>query len=568
MARLVVSLRKSDGDDWLQQLINGEDPAAHLATPARATVRTHVARNPGGHGVHLVHEHQRATQGRKAKKAKKPKPAPPVDTGGEEWTTWVPATKLDVLQKRIDALARRAQRLKVQPPHMSTTGNTRLERRVLPETAFEAAIDLGTEAMVEVKVVGPMVRLPGWRLAGILEPQGKGKRPLLTKLSEEMPPARYRRHSTGCEHCKSNRRRTRLFLVHQPSSNTWKRVGGECARDFTGRTAQQLVPVSDLLKNFRDDFEAHLPKSGPAEWNIAPAAVLQIAAWVVADGGFVSSKMARETGMPSTAALVRDYIERRAAGQAVEKPANLAKHAATATKVLDWLKGMRDTEWSSYLDRLRTVATAETASYGNVPLLVSAISAYHRANEKARREKRERRRRAKLPGGGVLGSPGDKFRPAGTKVSAADRRKGVSYHPPMALRVTSTKVVPTQYGITNFVTLEDIDGRTYLWRASNRTNVVNDFKVGEREHTSIEPIEPGARFIITGGTIKQHSEWRGVPRTELTRCKLIPVQTRSEVMDLTHLPRAARVAWWKNVRDTKAGVRVMRKGRLVLRGED
>jgi len=559
-------------------LFSGAKPAAG-AKKARHRVKAHVAKNPGGKGVHVVQGHARGTGAKKAK----PKPTepahthtttgPPVTTGGEVETVWVVSDRRRLFDEKVEGLAKRARRLRVDVPSVKWTGATKRQKVYMPETAFNQRQFLGWETLHEAELTSPAVRLPGWQLVAKKEPKTRGAK---IHVFDRSAPKIPRKHATGsmhCDHCGANRNRASVFLVHKPGTRTWKQVGGECVKDYTGRDARSMVPLSNMLQAFREDFDDLGSWSGGGRVSgYNTANILALTAWHIAEYGWTSGKDGSIQRVPSTAQEVGGILHQMSRGEIRDLPWAAEKWQKRATTVHNWLKKLPEAEPGSYMENLRVIGGDDYVDKKDLGYLVSAVSAWQRDKE----TKRKARAAKKRGGGGLLGKPGDKVQPVGKKVTAADRRKGVSYHPPMALRITRTHTMDGVFGTTHFCTFEDHKGNVYEWAASNRTNNVTEIKTPpdadgySRSQHLIVPLETGQRFIIVGGTVKEHTEYRGEPRTKLTRCKLIPVLNQAEARKETgHMSLAAAKVARAMVADAQKGVKVMRKaiaGRIILVG--
>lgn len=76
--------------------------------------------------------------------------------------------------------------------------------------------------------------------------------------------------------------------------------------------------------------------------------------------------------------------------------------------------------------------------------------------------------------------------------------------------VTFAKRRFTNYGEGTIVTMEDMMGNVYTWFASRIVEVIAQGNEGIK----------GTELTITG-TVKSHEDFRGIPTTYLTRCKLV-----------------------------------------------
>ena len=106
----------------------------------------------------------------------------------------------------------------------------------------------------------------------------------------------------------------------------------------------------------------------------------------------------------------------------------------------------------------------------------------------------------------AIGKAGDKI---GRKLTAADRRKGAAAHPELTVEVTGTHVINGDYGPTTIVSMASTCGSVVKWFASGK--LTDDGS----------PLLVGGTYTLVG-TVKRHSEYRGVTETQVTRCILTP----------------------------------------------
>ena len=135
---------------------------------------------------------------------------------------------LPELDRRVEALNRRASRLGCSPIALSTTTD-----------AFD-------DVCVHVVVVGEAPVLAGWRLAAIVEHHPSGA---VVRAGDRFG-ARLDAGAVAvarCDHCRLARRRTTTYVVRHVASGERRQVGSGCLRDFSGATTLRgsaLTPSS------------------------------------------------------------------------------------------------------------------------------------------------------------------------------------------------------------------------------------------------------------------------------------------------------------------------------------
>lgn len=193
----------------------------------------------------------------------------------------VPIVRLAGLERDIDRLARRCQRLGIAPISLRDTG----------ERAGERAF---------VVIVGEPPRLAGWEVAAIIVHRGGGAalRPT-TAVGERVDPGLFA--EARCAHCEVRRRRVRTFVLVETSSGQLRQVGTSCLRDFLGgHDPERLCRGAEYLSLARETLGR---VDGPAtETGPSPLEELAAhAAHAVRAHGWVARERARRSGEPTSA---------------------------------------------------------------------------------------------------------------------------------------------------------------------------------------------------------------------------------------------------------------------------
>lgn len=146
-------------------------------------------------------------------------------------------------------------------------------------------------------------------------------------------------------------------------------------------------------------------------------------------------------------------------------------------EALDWV-GCQS-EDSNYIHNLKTVCGLDYVTYRNFGLLASLFPAYNRDLEKVAKRK-----------------------------AVFDAESGSEYVGEVKDRITvkvrSVKCVTsweTEFGITRIYKIIGEDGNVYTWKTG---------KFIDEESADMSII----------GTVKAHTEFRGIKQTELTRCRV------------------------------------------------
>lgn len=328
----------------------------------------------------------------------------------------------------------------------------------------------------------PTVQHDGWKFAGTLtwDPEaGMVARVVPGEALLERPETR------RCDVCGQDRDRRDTYVIQR--DGVQMQVGSDCLTRFMG-----IRPAGLWLL----DFEPEIPEDNdtsergarerfedqrrPSTWMLA------LGMAVVERHGWVSRGMARDQEVTATADLVFEVIDDRPRTDAQRRFFDevRARAAELETESAEVLAAAREIEGDSdYAQNLRAVASADSVSMANAPLLLSAIAAKRRRDEQ---QAQEEVRKQQSAASDYIGQPKEKI---------ADHQ----------VTVTGIRQLDGDYGPSTIVEMVDEDGNVLKWFASG----VKDFKIGAK-HT-------------VKGTIKRHEEYAGVKQTLLTRAKVEPV---------------------------------------------
>jgi len=289
-----------------------------------------------------------------------------------------------------------------------------------------------------------------------------------------------------CDHCGANRARTRVYTVEHPEKGTMQ-VGQSCLKAFLGITPGNLWALTSELE--LDDIERGGEETyGPANEAYATEELL-IAALTASNDGkdFVTATQADWQQPPTASITVANFDKLLASGETRAR-------RALARKIIRWAKTADDTG-GDYIANLKAVLAGskdtQIVRRKHVGLAVSAISAYHRdqdktALKKAREEAKTTEKREYLA-------------PVGEKVKDLSATVEVAYH--------DTSYYGRRPQDTTLLVLRTSDGHVLKWNASSRQDV-----------------RPGDKVTVTTGTVKAHEQYRGAFQTVLTRAKMSPAQ--------------------------------------------
>ncbi len=385
--------------------------------------------------------------------------------------------RLDEALKELKKLSKKAER-RGTPPITWAVGPSRMEVFTLSggRKSLVAVRDLTLNEM-EAPRVGDFQFIA--RLE--LRPEGV----IIDSVPGEELPARFR-HSTGeCEHCRRIRDRRHLFVVRDPEG-VLVQVGRSCLRDYMGTdTPASVVARFQWFKDLRDWGDNWGAGSvGPDSAD----ELLAVTACAIRLWGWVPMSAPGTAGAPTAIAIGVWWGVAPGNSEGKAKQDQLRRSIcdsdwATAQEVRDWVMSAASGD-SDYIHNLRVVLGSGLVESRRRPLACSAVAAWQRHKG----DLAERQRRA------------DEARSSCHLGQVGERLKS------LRVRCESARGVDSQRGTSVMYKLVDDSGNHLCWFCSGSANM-----------------DVGRTYLIDA-TVKEHSEFRGVLETQITRATI-----RSEV---------------------------------------
>jgi hypothetical protein len=300
-------------------------------------------------------------------------------------------------------------------------------------------------------------------------------------------PVRYRNAPCTCEHCNTKRIRKNSFIIHNTRTGEFKQVGNTCLKDFThGMSASGMAWFASLKQIFETE-EDRIPEWSGMAWYqkfYSVQEVLQYTAETIRKFGY--SKQETKVQMqnffdvlhgdtrywkPEDIREVMDKIN--SVGFNADSPEAVQK----ATDALEWIKVQDST--TDYMHNLKTVCALSMVNSSKFGLLVSVFPAMDRDLEKQEQLKQDRI-------SNHVGNIGDRITVDVESIKCLTSwESNFGYYPT----------------ITYLYKITGTDGNVYTWKTQK----------GMDEDHPPKTIK---------GTIKDHTEFREVKQTVLTRCKI------------------------------------------------
>jgi hypothetical protein len=410
---------------------------------------------------------------------------------------WIPEDYLPQVEKFIEKISKKAKKLNFTIPSLTITQNSKSEK--LPHYHMSEENDLSTSFVRvlkrEVLIDGEMPSFKNWTfLAKIEHNQDKNgsylnliqSSPFMTEqdlsaiqerndILSNCPP--------NCEHCNQHRNRSATFLLRNIETNEVKQIGSTCVNDFTGSgSLEEAMSVFELNSIFTRDFDLDYYdelKSGKRTNHTYPLDLINaIAVYYTDKFGFKSRKQASGLDVP-TAELVIDAVKdpsKEIRGIFIDYMSeNKNEYIEKAKNIVTWMADKQPNNAflinSINLTKLNCVDVSNGFQVG---IVSSWAHGYNKENE----EKKEKE-----------ASLNEHF---GTEKSRG------------SLKLRLTKIYENfDAEFPNVrLTLKDDKGRTFEWKTSPY---------------SCPDVDIGKTYLLTA-TIKGHSEYKEILKTELSRC--------------------------------------------------
>lgn len=439
----------------------------------------------------------------------------------------IPTFKLDVARSAIKKINRRAAKLGVTPITFEVIGE---ETRKI-QVGHNPIDDKPTYVEVPytlVRVTGEAPTVAGWTFAATIQHEEAGNILRKTPGMEEIEvPHEYREAKPWCDHCRTTRRRIDTFLVTDGQS--WKQVGRNCLCDFLGghdphRAVAMLQAWRDACSLGGDLDEEEFWGCGgwSSEWvRFGFDNFLTAVAYCTRRDGWLSRTAARERNFDGcatadeawsllTPSKDRTVEERRR--RELDKIEDGDRR--TAEGALEWAQtaiiGKDVAKRNDYEHNLAVALQhSEGVSFKEAGLVGSLIVVYQKAMEREiqRRKARENKKNEHF----------GELEAEKTITRGKNKGKVKKYKPRYELELLVVRVYvhdpepdydnpnSAYYGPTYIHTMEDEEGRCFVWYGSN---VLRDEEYKE--------IQQGDTFKATW-SIKKHAERDGVKQTVVTR---------------------------------------------------
>lgn len=426
-------------------------------------------------------------------------------------TYMIPEENIENLEKKFNVAARKIRKINPElEPKMTKSDHTivlvrKIELRpcdcrsetIIKEVPYEAR-------RVELKIPDEVVFAENdWAFGGTVESSGvEGKNFVNTNLSGKdlgyiVPSKYFSSNPCYCDYCKTNRKRTKTYLVVDQWTGEWRQLGRECSKLFvTGIDVDAIATFESFIKEAEDfanpdeffyNRRAKFIKVQRA-LELAQAATQMFGFVATRDNegnsnllstrNIVQAKILKEMGYQNDLLNISNS-EREELKPYLEKLDryfhNINSDNHEAASLMESVEYLPD---ESYYNNLKTIIANEYIPLNKLGLLVSIPKAVARHLENLKMQE-EKEKLAKLSN--YLGEIGEKIEVdfvSGREVACCE----------------------TQFGLLHIYEFKDINGNTVVWKSSSSKDIP----------------ESG---VVTG-TVKAHEEYDGIKQTVILRAKI------------------------------------------------
>lgn len=341
--------------------------------------------------------------------------------------------------------------------------------------------DLIDIEVIHVSVEGEAPHVGGWTFLAKLSHVESGN--VVHTHPDLQLPEKWLTADAHCEHCGLNRDRRVTYVLRHVETGEEKQVGKSCLKDFTGHPDPESL--ASFYENAWDIFSAaergledeDLREYVRTQAGVAPETVM---AYVVREVRLEGRYLRH--GVTVHAALAEMF----ASSDSRERPTD--EDRETAKGVLEWARGLDPRPGNEYEHNIKVLAGMSRWNNRQFFIGGSMIAAY-RTRDLRRKEERK---------------PSEFLGEVKKKLTATITVKAFIGLPQYCYGA----VAPT------LVIMEDDAGNVLTWKASAELDGFVRFR----------------RYVITG-TVKDHTVYRDVKQTVLTRCKYTPAPEPVSVDD-------------------------------------
>lgn len=393
-------------------------------------------------------------------------------------------------EEAMKKLAKRAKKLSCPVISFEIVGEVK-------EPVIRNRCIVGWHHYTEVVLTGDVPRIPGWEFVGIIDDSDDTTKGFLIMLSPriESLPQEFRNsihdNPMRCDHCKTNHRRVKTYIVRNTETQEFFLVGRSCLKDFTGHKSPKLVAqYFSYIKSIDSLFETdgtYFGSGGIITDQDVHTFLTRVCVLVRKNGFRANKDSHEEVGLASTSDTAWWTLNRLGADACTLNDELNSETTdddrATAKAVLDFAEtmweGKDNRDLSEYVYNMKSAIGKGLVSHKTKGLVASLYVCY----DKDCIRKAEEKLQPKLEKSNYFGQLKKRYE--------------------LNLTCFFTRFIDSFYGTSQLCKFYDENGNVFVWF-----------------NTSANEMEKEKSYYMKG-TVKKHSEYKGMKETQLTRCAII-----------------------------------------------
>lgn len=399
----------------------------------------------------------------------------------------IPEESVHQFRKLVEKLNRRAVRVGAPPIICKITEGLTKEVTFHLTDGFEQ--DKGTVYLApaaEVELTFEVLKLGEWNVVAKIDHEMSV--PVMSVLPGNTAPHQYNNAEPYCDHCNKMRRRNSTYVLQdQKDVTSYRQIGRQCLREYTGVDPGIVLAVLALRDTIYEDINEN-GNDGDYSWNgykgpvlIDIKRILEASFQVIKAIGYVSRKAAdtynekadRGVLEPTSSVLSTVFFGTSKEATRIRTEIRQIEVDNIAELVTTWIDALPSSE---YADTLKQLVKAEKVKPKYFGYLASAVAGYQKMlNQHAEKAAR--------PVSNYVGNIGERIELTG--------------------KIISLRYLDGAFGVTTLVMIVDTAGNVYKWFASVRIQ----YEVNDEIHIK--------------GSVKAHEEYNNRKETMLTRCKFL-----------------------------------------------
>lgn len=340
------------------------------------------------------------------------------------------------------------------------------------------------QKFIEIEVEGVAV-ISDWDLIAKIDHEDGGCIISKIQVDAEIPDKYMLSDYDVCEHCNSNRRRKVVYVLRNSKTGEFKQVGSSCLKDFTGvLDAENAARFFSMFDELYEADGVYIEGSGTPYYSLRDylrycVECVEKFSWFNSSSQYSTANRAwdyfsyKELGR----SLMRKPSEVEEEMEAVNFDASEKHHGAKVDSIIEFVKNMEDN--SSYVVSIKSLANMDYFRSKFTGFVASMVICYNKAMERENKQKEE----VETNPSEYIGNKGDRLEANFKEVKAVG-----SYD--------------TEFGMMVVYQFTLDNDSICIWRTGSYIDT-DEVKNGKIKFT-----------------VKDHSEFRGVKQTVVTRCKL------------------------------------------------